>query len=120
MRITKTVGEYLLGSGAVDHFEKMLSKDGERLTGRVVYLFDHCFSDGKLAARFPIKVSDSIVYLDTTDEPTTDGVDTLVRDLRSGDAVVAVVGIGGGATLDSAKAVSNLLTNDGKAADYQG
>ena len=32
----------------------------------------------------------------------------------------AIVGIGGGITLDAAKAVSNLLTNGGQAADYQG
>ena len=31
-----------------------------------------------------------------------------------------VVGVGGGATLDTAKAVANLLTNPGKAEDYQG
>src|SRR5215469_13199937 len=111
MRSTKVVGEYLLGAGAVDHFEKMLDDRGERITGRIVYLFDCYFSNGKLAARFPIKDSDSVVYIDTTDEPTTNGVDTLVQQVRSGDPVAAVVGVGGGATLDCAKAVSNLLTN---------
>ena len=120
MRITKTVGEYLLGAGALDHFEQMLNDRGNRLAGRVVYLFDHYFSNGRLAARFPIGGNDSVIYVDTTDEPTTDGVDILVRDLRVGDPVTAVVGVGGGATLDCAKAVSNLLTNEGKAADYQG
>jgi 3-deoxy-alpha-D-manno-octulosonate 8-oxidase len=33
---------------------------------------------------------------------------------------IAIVGMGGGITMDSAKAVSNLLTNGGKAAQYQG
>jgi 3-deoxy-alpha-D-manno-octulosonate 8-oxidase len=120
MRITKIVGEYLLGAGAVDHFEKMLNDDDRRRTGRVVYLIDHYFSDGKLAARFPVKTIDSVTYVDTEDEPTTDGVDALAQEVRSGNPVTAVVGVGGGATLDCAKAVSNLLTNAGKAADYQG
>jgi 3-deoxy-alpha-D-manno-octulosonate 8-oxidase len=54
------------------------------------------------------------------DEPTTDAVDALVARLRAGPPVKAVVGVGGGSTLDTAKAVSNLLGNEGKAADYQG
>lgn len=33
---------------------------------------------------------------------------------------VAIIGMGGGCTLDTAKAISNLLTNGGKAEDYQG
>jgi len=32
----------------------------------------------------------------------------------------AVIGIGGGITMDTAKAISNLLTNGGRAEDYQG
>ena len=31
-----------------------------------------------------------------------------------------VVGMGGGKTLDTAKAISNLLTNGGRAEDFQG
>ena len=31
-----------------------------------------------------------------------------------------IIGMGGGITLDVAKAVANLLTNEGCAADYQG
>jgi len=31
-----------------------------------------------------------------------------------------IIGIGGGSTLDTAKAIANLLTNPGKAEDYQG
>ena len=31
-----------------------------------------------------------------------------------------IVGIGGGSTLDSAKAISNLLCNPGSSSNYQG
>ena len=34
--------------------------------------------------------------------------------------ISGIVGIGGGIALDVAKAISNLLTNSGSAADYQG
>ncbi|MCX7146574.1 MAG: iron-containing alcohol dehydrogenase family protein, partial [Sulfuritalea sp.] len=48
--------------------------------------------------------------------------DTLLESLKSRGYAhpAAVVGVGGGIVLDTAKAVSNLLTNGGRAADYQG
>jgi 3-deoxy-alpha-D-manno-octulosonate 8-oxidase len=49
-------------------------------------------------------------------------VDHLTERVRqfAGRLPVGVVGIGGGATMDLAKAVSLMLTNPGSAADYQG
>ena len=43
-------------------------------------------------------------------------------DVRAAGIVVpaTIVGFGGGITLDTAKAIANLLTNPGSAADYQG
>jgi 3-deoxy-alpha-D-manno-octulosonate 8-oxidase len=120
LRITKTVGEYLLGAGALGEFPRVLSGRADGQADRVVYLFDHFFSDGGLAARLPIKKHDTVRYVDTTDEPTTEGIDTLVTELRVGAPIRGVVGVGGGATLDTAKAISNLLGNGGRAADYQG
>jgi 3-deoxy-alpha-D-manno-octulosonate 8-oxidase len=120
LRITKTVGEYLLAPGAIGEFRRVLAGRADQPGDRVVYLFDHFFADGRLAARLPIRKADTVRYLDTTDEPTTDGVDALVAELRAGPPIKALVGVGGGASLDTAKAVANLLTNDGKAADYQG
>ncbi|MGA1658046.1 MAG: iron-containing alcohol dehydrogenase family protein, partial [Ilumatobacteraceae bacterium] len=57
-----------------------------------------------------------------TDEPTTDGIDAITNEIRDQlrDIPATVVGFGGGTTMDTAKAVSNLLTNGGRAADYQG
>ena len=61
-------------------------------------------------------------FVDTTNEPTTEGIDQLVAQVREKCEQIpcALVGVGGGATLDTAKAVANLLTNGGKAEDYQG
>jgi 3-deoxy-alpha-D-manno-octulosonate 8-oxidase len=120
LRVTKTVGEYLLAPGALSEITQVLTNHAEQPTDRVVYLIDHYFQDGKLARRLPVKAVDSVIYVDTRNEPTTDGVDQLVARVRVGETVKAVVGVGGGATLDTAKALSNLLTNEGKAEDYQG
>lgn len=120
MRLTKTVGQYLLGNGALAEIGRLLSEKVATPQDRVVYLIDHYFRDGALAARLPVKPADSVIYIDTTDEPTTEGVDALTAQVRQGPLPVVVVGIGGGATLDNAKALANLLTNGGAAADYQG
>jgi 3-deoxy-alpha-D-manno-octulosonate 8-oxidase len=120
LRITKTVGEYLLGAGAFARVDQVLRGHADRPEDCVVYLIDVFFAGGALAGRLPMKAADSVIYIDTTDEPTTDAVDALVARLRNGAPIKALVGIGGGATLDTAKAVSNLLTNGGNAADYQG
>ncbi len=120
MRLTKTVGQYLLGRGALASLPTLLDGPVRSPQDRVVYLIDHFFREGDLAARLPIKPADAVIYLDTTDEPTTEGIDALADGLRDGPLPVAVIGVGGGASLDSAKAVSNLLTNPGSAADYQG
>jgi 3-deoxy-alpha-D-manno-octulosonate 8-oxidase len=120
LRLTKTVGQYLLGRGALDHMAALLAEPVQSADDRVVYLIDQYFADGALAARLPIKPADTVLYVDTTDEPTTEGIDAVTARLRDGPLPKAIVGIGGGATLDTAKAASNLLTNGGKAEDYQG
>lgn len=63
----------------------------------------------------------SVLYYDINTEPTTEYLDSLkLSVLQNSPHVGVVVGIGGGSVLDTAKALSNLLGNPGKAADYQG
>jgi 3-deoxy-alpha-D-manno-octulosonate 8-oxidase len=119
MQITKIVGEYFVGRGVLSHLDRLLT-DRISMGGSVIYFIDHFFADGNLAASLRCRPFDQVVYVDTTDEPTTDQVDQLVAGLRAVADPAVVVGIGGGSTMDVAKAVSNLLTNRGIAADYQG
>jgi 3-deoxy-alpha-D-manno-octulosonate 8-oxidase len=90
---------------------------------RVAFFIDHYFAtDTSLADRLGVCDRDLQIYVKTDEEPNTEGIDAIVAELRAsglGDPC-AVVGMGGGITLDTAKAVSNLLTNGGVAADYQG
>ncbi len=120
MRPTRTVGVYLFGRGVFDQLGERLAPRREG-GGPAVFFIDHVFTGSDLMRRLPRADGDLIVTVDTGHEPTTDQVDALHGlVLASGRAPGVVVGIGGGATLDVAKAVANLLTNGGMAADYQG
>jgi 3-deoxy-alpha-D-manno-octulosonate 8-oxidase len=58
---------------------------------------------------------------DVTHEPKTTYVDELANFLKEKyDEVSGIIGIGGGSTMDLAKAVALMMTNDGSSADYQG
>ena len=50
MRVTKTVGEYLLGPGALRDIGQVLAERASSPNDRVVFLIDHFFKDGGLAA----------------------------------------------------------------------
>ena len=61
-----------------------------------------------------------IKFIDTSDEPSTELINKLRDDLVEEGLPSGLVAVGGGITLDTVKAVSNLLGNNGKAEDYQG
>jgi 3-deoxy-alpha-D-manno-octulosonate 8-oxidase len=68
------------------------------------------------------QADDIVRFVEVTDEPTTTGIDAITNEIRSqlSGLPATIVGFGGGTTMDTAKAVANLLTNGGNAADYQG
>lgn len=118
----RNVLQYNIGSGAIIQLSQIL--DSKRLVGRpVVYFIDQYFSDdSQLNAKLKAKSDDLSIFVSTQDEPTTDYIDAQVDNLHNNKITTpsAIVGIGGGITMDVAKAVSNLLTNGGRAEDYQG
>ena len=88
-----------------------------------MYLVDSYFANQPaVVASLGAHPSDVVRYVDATDEPTTDGIDAITSELRGQltGLPATIVGFGGGTTMDTAKAVANLLTNTGAAADYQG
>lgn len=122
MQVTKTVGKYLFGRGALEELCRIEGMPPAADDVAAVYFIDHVFREGDFVARLPLDKTNRAIFVDTTHEPTTDQVDRLTEQARAkGDRPPSmVVGIGGGSTLDVAKAVSNLLTNGGRAEDYQG
>jgi 3-deoxy-alpha-D-manno-octulosonate 8-oxidase len=73
-----------------------------------------------LVQRAGVTPEDCCFYLDTTHEPKTGIVDEYVRQIKERGVPGVVVGIGGGATMDVAKAVAIMLANPGKTHQYQG
>ena len=69
-----------------------------------------------------IKENDLVFYVDTSEEPTTSIINQYTDEIKSyfNHETSLIVGLGGGCTMDTAKAVSNLLNNQGRAEDFQG
>ncbi|MBI5523536.1 MAG: iron-containing alcohol dehydrogenase [Desulfarculus sp.] len=123
MKAIRNVGSYLFGPGALGRLEEVLRGDSRVPAGPVVYLVDHFFAGFRAPLdKLPQRAQDRLVFIDTTHEPSTGQVDQMAASVRQelGGLPGVIVGMGGGATLDMAKAVSNLLTNGGQASDYQG
>jgi 3-deoxy-alpha-D-manno-octulosonate 8-oxidase len=87
----------------------------------MIFLVDHFFEGKPLVQRIPLTGKDKIVFADVTHEPKTGQVDALAASLREEFGTVSgIIGIGGGSTMDLAKAVALMMTNPGSSADYQG
>ena len=123
VRNVRNVLRYTVGDGALSELPDLLAPRRSEGAGSIVFFIDEFFkSQPEIIARLGITARDHTVFVTTKDEPSTDDIDQIARELLgTGFAQPsAIVGMGGGITMDVAKAVSNLLTNGGKAEDYQG
>lgn len=86
----------------------------------VVFFVDQFFSQNRcLIEQITSSVSGTVVFIDSSSELSTSYIDELYQ-LVSNRVSPVLIAIGGGTTLDAAKAVSNLIGNGGAASDYQG
>lgn len=119
--VTKNVPGYYFGSDSTARLSDIIK---ERLKNDdfAIFFVDIFFKGKDLINKLNLPNVEHLFYVDTVNEPTTDLVDEFVSIIREDKNILpsTVVGIGGGSSLDVAKAVSNLLTNGGKAEDYQG
>jgi 3-deoxy-alpha-D-manno-octulosonate 8-oxidase len=121
-RNTKNVPCYLLGPGAFSRLGDLVDARREH-GGPAFFYVDMYFQDKALLGRLPARPGDTVLIVDTAEEPTVEYIDTLTDRARlslAGQLPCCIVGVGGGSALDTAKAVANLLTNPGKAEEYQG
>jgi 3-deoxy-alpha-D-manno-octulosonate 8-oxidase len=123
IRNARNVNRYIYGKGVIGELETLVSTCRTSSEGPAIFLVDEFFRTNPTPlGALPCKDNDQLIYVPTEEEPTTEFIDNVVAELISQSAkeACAVVGIGGGTVLDTAKAVSNLLTNGGRASDYQG
>lgn len=116
----KMIGYVVYGRGSFNQLDEILQP--RRQQGRpMIFLVDHFFENRELIGRIPVRGNDKIIFADVTHEPKTSYVDSLASSLKEEFGTISgVIGIGGGSTMDLAKAVSLMMNNPGSSADYQG
>ena len=121
MNNSKNILNYMFGKGAISNLKGILDNKQSN-NNYVIYYIDEYFKNSELVNNLPIMDEDEIFFVQTKIEPKTGSInkfrDELVKNKKN--LPKAIVSIGGGATLDTGKAVANLLTNSGNAEDYQG
>ena len=116
----KMVDYVVYGRGSFNQLDEILAPN-RKGGAPMIYLVDHFFEGKPLVQRIPLTGKDKIVFADVTHEPKTGQVDALAASLREEFGTVSgIIGIGGGSTMDLAKAVALMMTNPGSSADYQG
>ena len=117
----KMVDYVVYGRGCFDQLDEIIQPQRKN-DAPMVFLLDHFFEHNEaLKSRIPVRGNDILIDLDVTHEPKTSYVDELSQMLKDKFGTVSgVIGIGGGSAMDMAKAVAIMMTNPGKAQDYQG
>ena len=123
-RNAKNVGYYMIGPDSTDQlFDLMRPVREANPDSPAIWFIDHFFTNHALVERLNILEWDMRVFVDTSEEPTCESVDKYTEQVKhflNGRKACALLAFGGGSTMDTCKCVGNLLTNPGKAADYQG
>ncbi len=123
VRNVRNVVGFTIGDNSLLDLKKLIEPKRKFDSGIFIFLIDDFFKDKQhILNKLPIGPSDHIFFIETINEPTTDTIDRIVESIlvKKIGRPSGVIGMGGGITLDTAKAISNLLTNPGKAEDYQG
>lgn len=118
----KIVPNIIFGRGSFNQLGDILATKRPASDSCIVFVLDDVFKGQPLESRLPLEKDDLLLHVNVADEPKTSYIDALVARIRelTNKLPDGIIGIGGGATMDIAKAISLMLTNPGSAADYQG
>jgi 3-deoxy-alpha-D-manno-octulosonate 8-oxidase len=118
----KIVPNIIFGRGSFNQLGDVLKNKRTTPESSMVFVLDDVFVGKDLEQRLPLEKGDLLLPVNVDDEPKTSYIDQLVTQIRATNPRLpeGIIGLGGGSTMDIAKAVSLMLTNPGSAADYQG
>ncbi len=116
------VPKVMFGRGCFNQLDEILKEKRITQNSFMVYVLDDVFQGKTLEGKIPLRDNDFLLHVNVDDEPKTGYIDELVERIRNYAPVLpdGIIGIGGGSTLDIAKAISLMLTNPGSSQDYQG
>lgn len=117
------VPRVIFGRGSFNQLSEIIAPNRLNANAPFIFLVDDVFKNNSwLLSRILLSNDDKIIYISTKEEPKTTQVDALVQDIKSRSKArpSGIIGIGGGSVLDLAKAVSIMLSNEGKSENYQG
>jgi 3-deoxy-alpha-D-manno-octulosonate 8-oxidase len=116
----KMVDYVVYGRGSFNQLDEILAPH-RKADAPMIFLVDHFFEGKPLLRSIPVRGNDKVYAADVTYEPKTTYVDSLANMLKQEFGTVSgIIGIGGGSTMDLAKAVALMMNNPGSSADYQG
>jgi 3-deoxy-alpha-D-manno-octulosonate 8-oxidase len=116
----KMVDYVVYGRGSFNQLDEIIAPHRHE-NKPMIFLVDHYFTGKPLVDRIPLRGKDKVLFADVTYEPKTSYVDSIAGQLKNEfGGVSGIIGIGGGSTMDLAKAVALMMTNPGSSADYQG
>lgn len=117
------VPRIVFGRGSFNQLDEIIAPKRKGTDAPFIYYVDDVFKGNPwLTSRITLSYKDKIIYVPTNEEPKTSQIDELVEELilEFSERPSGIIGIGGGITMDIAKAVSIMLSNEGETKDYQG
>lgn len=116
------VPRIMFGEGSFGQLQSII--EPERKKGApFIYLVDDIFKENSgFLKKFSYDNQDVVHFISVKEEPKTGQVDHITNTIKSIDhsEPSGIIGIGGGSIMDLSKAVAIMLTNPGRAQDYQG
>lgn len=122
MRVFKQVPRIVFGAGSLSRLSEVLPAKSSQDPTYKIFVVDHAHKETGVMSKVQVEETDLLFWVDSTHEPSVDTVDSL-RDqvLKTKSTLpLSVIGIGGGCAMDVAKGIAVMLTNEGKASQYQG
>ncbi len=118
----KLVPNIIFGRGCFAQLDDIIAPRRKTPDDWAVFVVDDVFKGKDLQGRIPAHETDMLLWVNVDDEPKTTYVDRLTLAVKGHGPGLpcAVIGIGGGASMDLSKAVSLMLTNEGSSTLYQG